>query len=129
MSGRVLPDTNMLIALFDGNPKVEQRLQVADEVWLCVPVLGELLYGAMASSRAAQNVQRVSRLVELTNVLVCDGETARSFGETKVSLRKKGKPIPNNDLWIAALARQHRLTLLTRDSHFKVVDDLDLEMW
>jgi tRNA(fMet)-specific endonuclease VapC len=51
------------------------------------------------------------------------------YGEIKSSLRQKGKPIPDNDIWIAASARQHSLTLVTRDAHFDEIDDLARERW
>ena len=57
-------------------------------------------------------------------ILVCDTETARQYGRIKVELRRKGRPIPENDMWIAAVALQHGLTLATRDAHFDAIDGL-----
>jgi tRNA(fMet)-specific endonuclease VapC len=62
-------------------------------------------------------------------VLVCDVETARHYGRVRNELRRKGRPIPENDIWIAATARQHDLILVTRDPHFDEVEGLPIEAW
>lgn len=62
-------------------------------------------------------------------VLGCDAETARRYGEVKNGLRQKGRPIPENDIWIAAIALQYDLTLVARDVHFGEVDGLKVEAW
>jgi tRNA(fMet)-specific endonuclease VapC len=62
-------------------------------------------------------------------VLACDLDTAREYGVIKNALREKGRLIPENDIWIAAIARQHDLTLVTRDEHFKEIKHLKVEMW
>lgn len=62
-------------------------------------------------------------------VLVCDATTAGLYGELKAALRAQGTPIPENDLWIAALTRQHTLTLVSRDEHFEAVPGLEIERW
>ena len=129
MSGKVLADTNVLIALFAGDPEIMDRLQKQQEVFLCVPVLGELRYGALASIRVAQNLARLDELARTLLVLDCDRGTAASYAAVKNRLRGKGTPIPENDVWIAALAQQHELTLVTRDSHFDAVEGLSLELW
>ena len=129
MSGKVLADTNVLIALFAGDPEIMDRLQKQQEVFLCVPVLGELRYGALASIRVEQNLARLDDLARGLLVLDCDRGTAASYAVVKSRLRGKGIPIPENDVWIAALAQQHELTLVTRDSHFEAVEGLSLELW
>jgi tRNA(fMet)-specific endonuclease VapC len=62
-------------------------------------------------------------------VLPCDATTARLYGEIKASLRSKGRPIPENDIWNAAVAQQHGLSLVTRDEHFNNVAGLAAEAW
>jgi tRNA(fMet)-specific endonuclease VapC len=62
-------------------------------------------------------------------VLACDAITATYYGNVKDQLRLKGKPIPENDIWIAALALQHDLVLISRDEHFKVIEQLKVETW
>lgn len=68
-------------------------------------------------------------LAAASAVLSCDAETAACYGELKASLRAKGTPIPENDLWIAALATQHGLTVASRDEYFDVVPGLVRVAW
>lgn len=128
-TGRVLLDTNILIGLLAGEPTVLAGLRAAEAVYVPVIALGELYYGARKSARAAANVERVEALAAAAAVLPCDGATAAAYGELKAALRAQGTPIPENDLWIAALARQHALTLVTRDAHFTGVPGLVVERW
>lgn len=129
MSGRVLLDTNIVIALFQGDNSVEQRLSAVDEVFLSSIVLGELYFGALKSSRTDENVTRVEEFASVCSLLACDQNTAREYGKVKEVLRAKGKPIPENDVWVAAVAQQHELTLITRDLHFDELDGLNQEQW
>lgn len=129
MSGRVLLDTNIVIALFAGEPAVVTKLKECAAVLIPSIVLGELYYAAFKSSRVDENTARVDVLAAREGTLACDVETARLYGEVKNYLRSKGRPIPENDIWIAALARQHRLPVVTRDGHFKEIEDLPVETW
>jgi tRNA(fMet)-specific endonuclease VapC len=73
---------------------------------------------------------RINDLAASSVVLVCGTETTRQYGEIKNRLRQKGHPIPENDIWIAAIAMQNDLTLVARDAHFeKKVDGLEIEAW
>jgi tRNA(fMet)-specific endonuclease VapC len=127
--GSCLLDTNVVVALFKGDPAITQNLQHFDEVFLPVPVLGELYYGARKSGRISDNLTQVDRLAASSVVLGCDLATAHQYALIKDDLRAKGLPIPENDLWIAAIARQHHLTLATRDDHFLLVEGLDTARW
>jgi len=129
MSGRVLLDTNIVIALFAKETVIEQRLAEAAEVFVASIVLGELYYGVQQSARVEANVTRVNTFAASNAILGCDTTTAQYYGAIKNQLRAKGQPIPENDIWIAAIARQHQLTLVTRDEHFRAVDDLTIEQW
>jgi tRNA(fMet)-specific endonuclease VapC len=128
MSGRALLDTNAVIALFAGEPELVEAIANKTAVFLCVPVLGELRYGALASARVEQNLARLDGFAKAVAVLPCDNECVVFYSAVKFGLRKKGRPIPENDVWIAAIARQHRLSLISRDAHFQEVDELDLEL-
>lgn len=129
MSGRYLLDTNIVIALFANEPQVISNLQNADEVFVPSIVVGELYYGAQRSGRVKQNIAQIDRFKAANTILACDGTTASVYGKSKNALRQKGRPIPENDIWIAALALQHNLTLVTRDVHFNEVDGLQIEVW
>lgn len=129
MAGRYLVDTNIVIAYFAGERPLLDRFETAAEVNSSVVTLGELVYGAMKSGRPRENLLRLERLRSAVTLLKCDAETSRRYGEVKNALRRKGRPIPENDIWIAATALQHGLTLVSRDSDFQQVEGLDREVW
>ena len=128
MAGRVLLDTNVIIAFFSGEKAVSQRF-VDAEVFVSSTVLGELYYGARKSAHVAGNLARIEQFASSVQVLNCDAATAQLYGNIRDGLRSKGRPIPENDIWIAAVALQHGLPLATRDDHFKEVDGLRVENW
>ncbi|ACX52444.1 PilT protein domain protein [Ammonifex degensii KC4] len=129
MSGSFLLDTNIVIALFKGDASVRRNLAKAEKVFIPAIVLGELYYGAYKSGQAERNLSRIEEFVGNIAVLACNAGTAREYGVIKNQLRAKGRPIPENDIWIAAVARQQGLVLVTRDDHFGEVEDLKLEKW
>jgi tRNA(fMet)-specific endonuclease VapC len=90
--------------------------------------VGELIFGALKSTNQAQNLARIDEFVDSSVVLPCDADTARCYAGIKHELRNKGRPIPDNDLWIAALAMQHDLLLLTFDKHFGEISQLSAEL-
>lgn len=129
MNGSVLLDTNIVVDLFGGNAAVAQGLLEADEVFVPSIVLGELYFGAYHSERVSQNLAVIDEFARSNVVLSCDRDTARSYGIIKNELRTKGRPIPENDVWIAAIAHQHDLTLISRDSHFQEIDVIEIDSW
>ncbi|HLE89737.1 MAG TPA: type II toxin-antitoxin system VapC family toxin [Anaerolineales bacterium] len=129
MSGKCLLDTNIVIALFANETAVKDNLARTDEVFVSSVVIGELCYGAHKSTRAKENLSRIDDFASSSLVLGCDTETARVYGEIKNSLRLKGRPLPENDIWIAAIAVQHNLTLVSRDAHFSEIENLEVVAW
>jgi tRNA(fMet)-specific endonuclease VapC len=129
MNGSYLLDTNMVIALFAEDKGVINRVNQARQIFLPAMVIGELYYGAYNSKKEGENVKKIDNLRTEVSILHCDDSAAKIYGQIKTQLRKKGKPIPENDLWIAAIALQYDLTLAARDSHFDNIDGLKLEKW
>jgi len=129
MSGKCLLDTNIVIALFANEGAVKDNLAMTEEVFVPSIVIGELYYGAYKSTRAKENLARIDDFAASGPVIGCDTGTARFYGEVKNALRIKGRPIPENDIWIAAIAMQHGLTLVTRDAHFKEIENLEVISW
>ena len=101
----------------------------ASTVFIPSIALGELYYGARKSGRTQANLSKIDELVANSSILVCDTETAQQYGQVKNELRRKGRPLPENDIWIAALALQHDLILVTRDAHFQEVNNLQVVAW
>jgi tRNA(fMet)-specific endonuclease VapC len=128
-TGRYLLDTNVAAAILNDKIELRPRFGRHLDAFLNTNVVGELHYGAEKSSRVEENLAKIHRLIALCPVFVCDEETARHYASIKNLLRRKGRPIPENDIWIAASARQHGLTVATRDGHFDFVDDLSVEHW
>ncbi|MCS6920095.1 MAG: PIN domain-containing protein [Fimbriimonadales bacterium] len=128
---RLLLDTSVLVPVLRGQETLEARLHSLEEAYLCAPVLAELLIGALRSARPDQAVEGVHSLVSrlAQPVLACDEQTARRYAELETALRQQGTPIPPNDVWIAAVALQHDLTLATRDLHYQRIPELEVEMW
>ena len=129
MDGRYLLDTNIIIALFADESEAKGSLAKAEQVFLPSIVMGELCYGARKSGRSARNLERIDDFAASSVVLACDADTARCYGDLKNTLRLKGRPLPENDVWIAALAVQHDLTLVTRDEHFQGIENLRAIRW
>ena len=94
-------------------------------------MLGELYFGAFnsPSPHRSQYLLLYDAMASQSAVLSCDVGMARVYGQVRSTLKAKGWPIPANDMWIAALAMQHDLTLLTNDAHFNSVDGLAIERW
>ena len=129
MAGKILLDSNIVIDLFRGNESVIKKLSNVSLVYVPVIVLGELYYGAYKSNQTEERIIQVEGLEQKVVLLDCTKRTARIYGKIKDELRQKGKPIPENDIWIAAIAREHQLVLATRDKHFDEVKGLRLEKW
>ena len=129
MNGKYLLDTNIVIAIFAGDRAVLDPLAQSNDIFLPTIVLGELYYGARKSTLIDANICRIDELAASSALLGCDIDTARHYGTIKNDLRAKGRPIPENDIWIAAVAQQHGLTLVSRDKHFNEVDGLSLQVW
>ncbi len=92
-------------------------------------VFGELYFGARKSGRPQANLARIDEFAANNVVLGCDTETARRYGDIKDALRVKGRPLPENDIWIAAIALEHDLTLVSRDAHFDEVERIKVVAW
>ncbi|MDT8392186.1 MAG: type II toxin-antitoxin system VapC family toxin [Lentisphaeria bacterium] len=129
MLGKFILDTNIIIAFFARQDHVISKVQMAREIVVPAIVLGELYYGARKSARTIENLERLDIFALKSSIMTVDTDTAREYGQLKDELRAKGSPIPENDIWIAALARQHGIALVSRDEHFKVVDDIELIAW
>jgi tRNA(fMet)-specific endonuclease VapC len=94
-----------------------------------VIVIGEYRYGLL-SSRHRDHLQKLlATLIRESIVLLVYETTAETYSHVRSELRQKGRPIPENDIWIAALARQHRQPVVSRDGHFDEVSGLRRVQW
>lgn len=123
---RVLLDTNAYSALLCGHREVAAVVRRTEGVLLSSVVAGELLYGFRHGSRYEENAARLEAFLDnpfVTGIPVTL-ITADRFGRIAAALRRRGEPIPTNDIWIAAQAMETGADLLSADAHFGVVEGL-----
>ena len=126
---RILLDTNIISAWLKGETAIADKMNQSLEVYIPIQVLGELYFGAQYSTQLELNLRNIQKLANNYTVLNTDRETAIIYGVIKAALKKKGRPIPENDIWIATIAQQYQLILITRDKHFKEINSLEIENW
>ncbi len=126
MTRRLLIDTNAYAALFGGDGAIADALAGSEAVLLSAIVVGELLDGFVGGTREAANRSELARFREKPRTIVVPvtDTTAEWFALIKQQLRKKGSPIPINDVWIAASCMEHGAALLSLDAHFDEIDGL-----
>jgi tRNA(fMet)-specific endonuclease VapC len=122
-------DTNALSAVADGEPSAMELVAGAERVAVPVIVLGEYRLGIAQSRHRTTYESWLREWIAAVTVLDIDDGTTHSYSAIGLELKKKGKPIPANDLWIAALCRQHSLHLVSRDRHFDFVHGLRRLNW
>jgi len=123
---RVLLDTNIYVAFKRGETDAIELIRIADEITVNAVVLGELLAGFAVGRREALNREELALFLASPRVrpVEIDDTTADFYARIYALLRRKGRPIPTNDLWIAASALEHGLILATRDEHFDAIEGL-----
>lgn len=122
-------DTNGLSAVAEGEPALEPILRKAAQVAIPVIVLGEYRYGISQSRDRNRYEQWLSEYLPEFRILDVDERTTISYAAVRMELKKAGTPIPSNDVWIAALCRQHSLPIVSRDRHFDAVPGLRRLHW
>jgi tRNA(fMet)-specific endonuclease VapC len=122
----LLLDTNVLADFFAGDPETVEAFQRATALAVNTVVLGELLAGFAMGSRAGENRRLLARFLANPRVdlLPLGSDTAEHYAGVFSQLRRKGRPISSNDMWVAASALQHGLVLFTRDAHFAEIEGL-----
>ena len=119
-------DTNAYTAFKRGDAQIVAVMQHAPALLLCVTVLGELLAGFAAGNRESVNRSELTQFLASPRVTVIPSTSATAdlYALVYAALRRKGQPIPSNDLWIAASSLEHGAALLTFDAHFQAIDGL-----
>jgi len=125
----ILLDTNIVIEFFKGNANVVAQLETKDTLKIPFVVLGELYLGAYRSSNTPKHIDQINGFLDKCDVIAANAETADNYAIIKTQLLKKGKPIPENDIWIAAIAKQNGLILITRDKHFNEINGIKIDAW
>jgi len=125
----VILDTNALSAFVDGDDGVGDVLRRQSRAAIPVIVLGEFRYGIAESRHRAAYESWLDSQLPHFDILAVTDETTIAYAALRVALKRSGRPIPANDAWIAALALQHRIPILSRDHHFDVVPGLERRGW
>ncbi|MGB0680018.1 MAG: type II toxin-antitoxin system VapC family toxin [Polyangiales bacterium] len=128
---RVALDTNAYTDLGRDNTALRQYLEQADNIFLPFVVVAELRAGFSLGQRGQHNEARLRRFLakDGVRILFADTNTTSTYASLYRQLRLQGTPVPTNDLWIAALAEQHALTLVSRDAHFNKLAQLRRGFW
>jgi tRNA(fMet)-specific endonuclease VapC len=127
--GGAVLDTSAAVELLGGDERTETLIREFSLVHLPHVVLDELWYGAYRSGKIEDHLGDLDHLLAMTGLLLPDEATAEAFGRLKNQLRAKGRPIPENDLRIAAISVPHDLILLARDAHFDQIEGLAVRSW
>jgi tRNA(fMet)-specific endonuclease VapC len=125
----VILDTNALCAYLDNTPEAVKIVSEAREVGIPVIVAGEFAFGIAQSRHREVYEISLQRMLDRCTVLDIGMETARHYAAIRLELKGAGTPIPANDVWIAALSRQHAIPVMSRDTHFDVVGGLRRRTW
>ncbi len=128
-SGDVLLDTSVVIPYFKGDPNIRIQIQASATLYLPQPALGELYCGAHLSVNPPRTLAEIQNFLPAVIVLSPGTPTAEHYGRIRAELAKAGTPIPENDIWIAALAVEHQLPLAARDAHFDRIIGLQVLKW
>jgi len=129
MSGEIALDTSVAVRFLNGDPAITARVLAVPEIVLPIVVVGELLFGAENSTRPLQNLPRYLEFISACVVTPLGREIATTYAQTRLVLKRKERPIPMNDVWIAAQCLEHDWVLVTDDADFDYVDGLILERW
>ena len=122
-------DTNALSAFADGDSSLLRVVEDQSEFAIPVIVLGEFLFGIRQSRLRRRYEAWLDVNLPLFDVLAVGRETAHRYAEIRHELSTSGQPIPSNDIWIAALARERRTEVVTRDRHFQAISGLRILSW
>jgi tRNA(fMet)-specific endonuclease VapC len=128
-TGKFVLDTSVVVAVLRRVPGLKERLRSAEELWVPLIALGELEYGANLASPPEHQRAAVQAFMQGAKLLLPTAHTAGHYGRIKFALKSAGTLIPENDLWIAALAVEHGWPLVTRDAHFTLVPGLSVLDW
>lgn len=125
----ILLDSSVIIAHFRGQLDLFQLVAPSEPLFMPLVALGELWKGALKSANPPKHQAKIMALLKVVAVLNPDSATADHYARASVALEAKGQPIPENDLWIAAVALELDMPLATTDSHFERIEGLSVLKW
>lgn len=129
MNGEIALDTSVAVRFLNGDTAVTEKVLTLPDIILPMVVVGELLFGAENSTRPLKNLPRYLEFITACVAMPVGRETAAIYARTRLALKRKGRPIPMNDVWISAQCLEYGWVLVTDDTDFDYVDGLILEHW
>ncbi|MCD4819217.1 MAG: type II toxin-antitoxin system VapC family toxin [Candidatus Cloacimonetes bacterium] len=126
---KYLIDTNILIAFFKNDQNILKNIDKLTNLNISVISIGELLYGAKNSKFSQKNYDTYQQFFQMCKIFDINKYTAQSYARIRKELKDIGKPIPENDIWIAAIAKENDFTIVTRDKHLLGIDFINAISW
>jgi tRNA(fMet)-specific endonuclease VapC len=125
MNGSII-DTNIITKMLDNDPLALTIIGKIDHYYTPIIAAGELYFAALNSSRCEENLATFIKALSYITILSINEGVCQAYAEIKLSLKKKGRPIPENDIWIAACACAYDLPVATFDKHFSEISQIKL---
>lgn len=125
----ILLDSSAIIAHFRGKIDLFRLIAPGEPLFMPLVALGELWKGALKSADPPKHKAKITALLRIVAVLNPDSATAEHYARASVALEARGQPVPENDLWIAAVALELDMPLATLDAHFERIEGLTVIRW
>jgi len=119
-------DTNVITKMLANDKSAIDLLKRINKAYVALPVVGELFYGAEKSTRRQENLILFEQVLSDFEILPMTKSTAKCYAALKAKLVKSGNNIPDNDIWIAAVAYENGFSVTSFDSHFAFIEDIEL---
>lgn len=129
VTGDLVLDTSVVVAALRGVPGIADRLERVERLWLPLTALGELELGVELARNAGPQRAALDAFISVVSILPATTATTRHYAQLRGALARAGTPIPENDVWIAAVAREDGWPLATRDAHFERIPGLAIQDW
>lgn len=122
-------DTNIIIGFLKNDKSIVSKLKIEKNINTSVITIGEMSYGAKNSNNPLKNMELYNEFFKYCNIFEITRKTSEYYADIRFELKKVGKPIPENDIWIAAIAKENDMVIVTRDKHLKDIDFIATEEW
>lgn len=122
-------DTNIIIGFLKNDKSIVSKLKIEKNINTSVITIGEMFYGAKNSNNSIKNMEIYNDFFKYCNIFGITRKTSEYYADIRFELKKIGKPIPENDIWIAAIAKENDMVIVTRDKHLKDIEFIATEEW
>lgn len=126
MINEIALDTNIVIAFLNNDENIIETLNDITDIYLPITVVGELIFGTINSNRVKKNSLKLQGFIDSCEILNINELIANEYASIRLQLKQIGRPIPENDIWIAATCKVNNIPLITRDKHLTYVENLEV---